>query len=682
MKHTFLPILVALFATTALWAQNNVITYTASAKLTETTSSYSSGLHTNAFNVEKTNHTFAYGIGTITFDGDVTTIGSYAFYKCSGLTSVTIPASVTSIGNYAFYECSGLTSITIPASVTTIKEGAFSGCSGLTSVTIPSSVTTIEEGVFGKCTNLTSIRVEKDNPNYDSRNDCNAIIETATNTLLSSCKNTFIPNSVTAIGEEAFYDYPMQSITIPPSVTHIYPNAFCRSSIKEITLPSSIQYIGDLVFQQTSLTKITCLAETPPTVETAGMGTFYNVSKSIPVYVPASSISAYQSADGWKNFTNYKAYTSEGYALYIKNKNVTSDNCGDILGDGTAYYNHSTKTLWLNGVDITYEGDVIDVYQDIIINCTGQNRIHATSTQYAGEGIVNDVGTTTLTGNGSLYIKSDKYNGISSEYDVTISGGCVVTLESGDLYALYTEDLTIDNAALIAKGNGKYATISGCSKLIMKNGVEIITDHTHDATAHKFLDKEGNEATEDIMLGIPVKVTALSANSEQGSVVGGGKYPKGVAVTLTATPESGYEFAQWNNGSTDNPYTFVVTEDTIFVASFNVPKVTITTSATHGTVVGGGTFTRGTQVTIVAMPDKGYQFKEWSDGDTDNPRTFKATKNLTLEAIFEEITEGIDEVEDSQNSAVTSSKFLQDGKLFIRRGNHIYDAQGKVVVNK
>ncbi|MDR0304161.1 MAG: leucine-rich repeat domain-containing protein, partial [Chitinispirillales bacterium] len=73
----------------------------------------------------------------------VTSIGSYAFYDCSGLTSVTIPSSVTSIGSYAFYDCSGLTSVTIPSSVTSIGSSAFSYCSGLTSVTIPSSVTSI-----------------------------------------------------------------------------------------------------------------------------------------------------------------------------------------------------------------------------------------------------------------------------------------------------------------------------------------------------------------------------------------------------------------------------------------------------------------------------------------------------------------------------------------------------------
>ena len=118
--------------------------------------------------------------------------------------------------------------------VTSIEEYAFSFCSGLTSITLPKSVTSIGESTgdhsynaFAGCSSLTSIKVSKENKYYDSRNDCNAIINTKSNTLVSGCKNTVIPDSVTSIEIEAFYGCSgLKSITIPKSVTAIYDEIF------------------------------------------------------------------------------------------------------------------------------------------------------------------------------------------------------------------------------------------------------------------------------------------------------------------------------------------------------------------------------------------------------------------------------------------------------------------------
>lgn len=134
---------------------------------------------------------------------------------------------VTSIGNEVFFGCSELTSIEIPSSVTSIRDQAFSSCSGLTGIEIPSSVTKIGEAAFSGCSGLTSINVEAGNEVYDSRDNCNAIIKKATNTLIQGCKNTKIPSSVTSIGYYAFYDCSgLTGIEIPSSVTSIGDLAF------------------------------------------------------------------------------------------------------------------------------------------------------------------------------------------------------------------------------------------------------------------------------------------------------------------------------------------------------------------------------------------------------------------------------------------------------------------------
>ena len=206
------------------------------------------------------------GLTAITIPNSVTSIGDHAFYWCTALTSVTIPNSVTSIGDYAFSRCSSLTSpvynthvfaymptsysgaYTIPDGIESIAGFAFSGCSGLTSVIIPNSVTSIGDGAFEGCSGLTSVT---------------------------------IPNSVTSIGEDAFNG--------------------C-TGLTAITIPNSVTSIGKMAFAGCSgLTTITCKAVNPPTL---GDDVFYKVDETIPLYVPAQSVEAYQNADGWNDFKN------------------------------------------------------------------------------------------------------------------------------------------------------------------------------------------------------------------------------------------------------------------------------------------------------------------------------------------------------------------------------------------
>ena len=167
------------------------------------------------------------GLTILTIPNSVTSIESYAFEDCDGLKSIILGNSVLSIGHGAFHNCSDLTTVAIPNSVTSIGMGAFGGCSSMFSITIPRSVTSIYGDVFNGCTSLMSIQVENGNIKYDSRDNCNAIIEKSSNTLIAGCKNTSIPNSVTSIGDHAFgICGGLASMNIPNSITSIGSYAF------------------------------------------------------------------------------------------------------------------------------------------------------------------------------------------------------------------------------------------------------------------------------------------------------------------------------------------------------------------------------------------------------------------------------------------------------------------------
>ena len=273
-------------------------------------------------------------------------------FMTTGLTgTLVLPEGLTVVSNNMFRNNDKLTNIVIPNTVTTIWGDAFSYCGKLETVQIPSSVTTIERNPFNSCEKIESVTVEEGNPVYASENNC--IINQLTNTVVIGCKNSVIPEGVDAIGPYAFGQCGLAempeipssvttigdhaflscqdpgSLVIPETVTDIASEAFIYSRFStvtlphsmdtipyrlfgmcqwmgEITIPESVSYIDRLAFSWcTKLKKIYVYNPVPPTMDTLYYyHSFDLVPRSATVYVPQGSLSAYQNAPGWNEFSN------------------------------------------------------------------------------------------------------------------------------------------------------------------------------------------------------------------------------------------------------------------------------------------------------------------------------------------------------------------------------------------
>ena len=227
----------------------------------------------------------------LTIPNSVTSIKRSTFVFCSSLTSVTIPDSVTTIGEYAFCNCSKLTSVAIGNKVTSIEKYAFWNCNSLISVTIPNNVATIEYSAFSKCRNL-----QKFNGKFASEDGRCLIIDGALYSFApAELAEYTIPDSVTTIGDDAFYG--------------------C-SSLTSVTIPDSVTTIGDDAFAYCdSLKGVYCKATTPPT---AGNYMFNNTSSNLKIYVPTQSVEVYKSASGWSEYADdIVAYDFENDCVYV-----------------------------------------------------------------------------------------------------------------------------------------------------------------------------------------------------------------------------------------------------------------------------------------------------------------------------------------------------------------------------
>ena len=246
--------------------------------------------------------------------------------------------------------------------------------------------------------------------------------------------------------------------------------------------------------------------------------------------------------------------------------------------------------------------------------------------------------------------------------------------------ATYTAQFAIDQHTI--KTEAKNGKVTGAGTY--DYGKKVTLEATADEHYHFVQWSDGNKnAKREITVTADATYTAefaidqhtIKTEAKNGTVTGGGTYDYGKKITLTATADEHYHFVRWSDGNTNNPRKETVNGDATYTAEFTIDQFTIKTEAKNGKVTGAGTYDYGTKVTLTATADDGYEFKQWSDGNTDNPREVEVTKDAAYTAQFEKKTETATETVEQDAEQVV--KRMENGKLVIYINDKRYNAAGQ-----
>ena len=620
----------------------------------------------------------------------ITDIDIIEFENCTSLKSVTLGSGITSIGNNAFSGCpietltfntnyigrkfenkTSLKKVTAGSKVTSIPDYAFSGCTNLSEINIGGNVASVGYNAFNGCSNITSVVTSSNadfsnsgifinNDGFRYRMYYKDKVTLASN---SNSGRVVIPETVKAgntftvigIGSEAFYECDdLTEVVIPKTVTTIGSNAFYECyGLTEITIPESVTTIGSKAFygcdgllkvdlsNAKSLTRIeneafySCdnLAELdlenaeslnfigdwaiaycpslesiiiPKSVKNMGSYVFRSSSNISPILCEAAS-----QPSSWNYYWNPNNYQVIWHYNNIKvNVSANDASLGTVEGTGTYSYGDEIHikakpakgaffTGWSDGASF----DDFHVYAQEDIDITAQ--FHAVTEAKVGQNSV--YGYYGAINNCVFKPEKDGTYIISSASDYNTQG------------CLYDADMNY----LAGSYYGGYG-----------NNFKFTYDLQAGKTYYIGVGFYYSGSEGDIIFNIEMPYI-VSATAKNGTVAGTGTYSKGTYVGLHAVPEDGYHFVKWSDGETSDWRYLYVYNDVNYTAEFAINEYEITGSVSsgYGTIGGTGTYAHGSEVSLIAKPNKGYEFIRWGDGNTDNPRRFKAEESKEYYAV-------------------------------------------------
>ncbi len=536
--------------------------------------------------------------GTYTIPNSVTGISSSAFSSCSGLTSVTIGNSIISIGQSAFNGCTSLASVTIPNSVTSIGNSAFSGCNGLTSVTIGNSVTSIGNSAFSDCNGLTSVTIPNSVTSIGNSAfaNCNSLTSVTTDCAIISRANLYITkdnvryrvlnkNDVEVVSNNNSDSYSGEVI-IPSivvagntfSVKSINSNAFnnCKKLIS-LTIPNSVTSIGNNAFSGCdSIETLIC--------NTNAISWFFSDKKSLKTVILGDSVTSI----GYDAFNGCSGLTS-----------VTIPNSVTSIGS-TAFYNCSGLT------SVTIPNSVTSIGHEAFSGCYGL--------------------TSVTIGNSVTSIGNSAFSDCNGLTSVTIPNS-VTSIGSAAFYNCSGLKSIIIGNSVNQIGGSAFSGCNNLASVCIPDSVTSIGDRAFSGcsgltsvTIPNSVTSIGNNAFENCSgltsIVIPNTITSIGASAFKD------------CVNLTIYCQAKVKHTGWNDKWNINECPVVWGA---LLANVNVSA----NNSAYGQVSGMGAYIDSTQVKILAIPNTGYVFVKWSDGNTDNPRTILASGDLDFTAVFE-----------------------------------------------